>query len=81
MHLTIKVDKTRKHSSRSSTCFTSHQMSAPGGFSQVNKFEQVSNLGHQMSLTGSAGSGPRVSVQRELGSVGSLYSEVQVEQV
>ena len=34
------------------TCFSSHQMWAPGGASSSEQVEQVSSLGHQMSLTG-----------------------------
>ena len=43
---------TRKHSSRSWMCFGGHQISVPveTGCPQVNKFEQVSNDGHHMSL-------------------------------
>ena len=35
-------------------CFNSHQMTVAGG-PQVNKFEQVSSGGHQMSLAGNLG--------------------------
>ena len=44
-----------------------HQMSAVVGDPQVNKFEQVSNLGHQMTLV--EGMGPCTE--------GVVYSEVQ----
>ena len=45
-------------------CFSSHQMSALGE-AEVNRFEEVSSHGHQMSLAGQAGGCQR-----------SLYSEV-----
>ena len=41
-----------------------------GGGPQVNKFEQVFSLGHQMSLTGSLYGGGQARR-------GSLYGEVQ----
>ena len=70
--------ETRKHSSRmctqwSPTVCTSgarHQMSALGS-PQVNKFEQISGLGHQMSLAGEGGGGPRVKLFQQVSSVGN----------
>ena len=56
---------TRKHSIRMRTA--SHQMSALVGDRQVNRFEQVSNLSHQMTLV--EGMGPCTE--------GAVYSEVQ----
>ena len=60
--------------------FNSHQMSVPVGWvsSKVNKFEQVSSGGHQMSLVGQGSGlgatevGPQVSCWG-----GGLYNEVQ----
>ena len=45
-------------------------MSAPEGYPQVNKFEQVSSVGHNMSLAfgaGWGGAGAEGRVQRETG--------------
>ena len=58
-------------------CYSSHQMSAPGG-SQVNKFQQVSSLSHHLSLVGEGGPYTvRSHVQMVQGHEGSLYSEDQ----
>ena len=43
-------------------CFSSHQMSALGG-AEVNRFEEVSSLAHQMSLAGQGRRGPKIPVQ------------------
>ena len=56
---------TRKHSIRMRTA--SHEMSALVGDRQVNRFEQVSNLSHQMTLV--EGMGPCTE--------GAVCSEVQ----
>ena len=59
-------------------CHSNHQMSAPWEDPRVNKFEQVSSVGRQMSLAGvpvqrgqrgGRGAGTRAR--------GSLYDEVQ----
>ena len=68
----------------------SHQMSAPvgsgGGGYEVNKFEQVSSDGHQMSLAGKGFLYSKVPCLEGgqgqdwgwgLGPSGSLYNEVQ----
>ena len=53
------------------TFFSSHQMSAPReGGTQVNKFEQVSSLGHQISLAGGRAGGP-CSMRSHIWGVGS----------
>ena len=51
-------------------------MSAPEGYPQVNKFEQVSSLGHRMSLA--LGGGDRCEGESTEGgrAMGSLYGKV-----
>ena len=76
---------TRKHSSRMHTsipstytdrvCSSIHQMSAQGD-PEVNKFEQISSCGHQISLAG--GKWVTEFSCRGVGPAGrGLYSEVQ----
>ena len=51
------------------TCFNGHQMSALVGVLEVNKFEQVSSDGYQMSIARGLGGPPCLE--------GGLYSEVE----
>ena len=53
------------------TYFISHQMSAP----EVNKLEQVSNAGHQMSLAVGLGTGPLEYLWRSDAEVRSPFTE------